>query len=53
MKQRLDWEFSGDFGPITPPPRTGGREASVDQWDAIVGGKGRFTFGSDQRWVVP
>ena len=53
MKQQLDWQFSGDFGPITPPPRTGSREASVDQWDAIIGGKGRVAFGTERRWSVP
>ena len=53
MEQDLKWSFTGDFGPITPPPRTGSRDASVDQWDAIVGGKGRITFGTDRRWAVP
>jgi hypothetical protein len=53
FKQTLDWEFTGSFGPVTPPPLTGTRRASVDQWDAIVGAKGRFAFGPDQHWVVP
>jgi len=53
LKQNLDWEFSGNFGPVTPPPLTGTREASVDQWDGIVGAKGRFAFGAEQKWVVP
>ena len=52
-RAELAWTFTGDFGPITPPPRTGSRNASVDQWDAIVGGKGRFTFGADHKWAVP
>ena len=53
IDQDLDWEFTGDFGPITPPPRTGNRSASADQWDAIVGLKGRFGFGADHNWVMP
>jgi hypothetical protein len=53
FKQELSWEFTGSFGPITPPPRTGSREASVDQWDAIVGFKGRLAFGADHNWVMP
>jgi len=53
LKQTLDWEFSGNFGPVTPPPLTGTREVSVDQWDGIVGAKGRLAFGPDQHWVVP
>jgi hypothetical protein len=52
-KQTLDWRFTGDFGPITPPPLTGTRSSSVDQWDAIVGGKGRIALGQDRTWYVP
>jgi hypothetical protein len=51
--QTLDWEFSGDFGPVTPPPLTGTRETSVDQWDGIVGVRGRLAFGAGQNWIVP
>lgn len=53
FKQDLSWQFTGTFGSITPPPLTGSRRASVDQWDAIVGVKGRFAFGADHNWVVP
>lgn len=53
FKQELGWEFTGNFGPIVPPPRTGAREASVDQWDAIVGAKGQFRLGAEHKWVVP
>jgi hypothetical protein len=27
--------------------------ASVNNWDAIVGLKGRATFGEEHRWFVP
>ncbi len=53
LNQELDWTFSGNFGPITPPPLTGNRRESIDQWDAIVGGRGRITFGTDDKWAVP
>jgi hypothetical protein len=53
FEQELTWEFTGDFGPITPPPLTGRRTASVDQWDALVGVKGRLGFGADHNWVMP
>ena len=53
FKQDLSWQFTGSFGPITPPPLTGSRRVSVDQWDAIVGLKGRFAFGADHKWVAP
>jgi hypothetical protein len=53
FKQTFKWEFTGDFGPIAPPPLTGSRSSSVDQWDAIVGFKGSVTFGADHNWVMP
>ena len=49
----LEWEFSGNFGPVTPPPLTGTREESIEQWDAIVGVRGHFGFGADHHWIVP
>jgi hypothetical protein len=53
FEQTLDWEFTGNLGPIAPPPRTGSRDASVDQWDAIIGLKGRRLFGTNHTWVLP
>jgi hypothetical protein len=51
--QDLDWEFTGNFGPVTPPPLTGSRGASAEQWDGIIGARGRLTFGGDAKWLVP
>jgi len=51
--QTLEWEFSGNFGPVAPPPLTGSRDESVDQWDGIVGARGRLAFGNDAKWLVP
>lgn len=53
LEQNLEWTFSGTFGSITPPPTTGSANASVDQWDGIVGGKGRIALGASQKWAVP
>jgi len=53
IDQELDWEFTGNFGAITPPPLTGNRSTSVDQWDAIVGVRGQFNLGADGKWAVP
>lgn len=52
FEQTLDWEFTGNFGPMTPPPLTGNREASVDQWDAIAGIRGRSQFGPEGHWAL-
>lgn len=51
--QKLAWQFTGNLGPIAPPPQTGSRGFSMDQWDAIVGVKGRFALGANHNWVVP
>ena len=51
FKLTLDWQLTGSFGAISP--RNGGGDASFDQWDAIVGVKGRYAFGADRQWVVP
>jgi hypothetical protein len=53
FKPALDWEFTGNFGPVTPPPLSGSNEQSVDQWDAIIGVQGQFALGPDHHWVVP
>ena len=53
LKESLDWTFTGDFGPIAPPPLAGSQDASIDHWDAIVGGKGRVNFGTSHKWAMP
>jgi hypothetical protein len=53
FKPAIDWQFSGNFGSITPPPLTGDREESIDQWDAIMGARGRIAFGADHQWSMP
>jgi hypothetical protein len=52
LEQTLDWEFTGNFGQVTPPPLTGTRGTSIDQWDAIVGLRGRSQFGADRKWAL-
>lgn len=49
----LNYEFSQDVGPFTGPNREGNRGASGNTWDAIVGVKGRASFGGDRKWFVP
>jgi hypothetical protein len=53
FKPAIEWEFAGNFGPITAPPLSGSREESVDHWDAIVGVRGRLAMGADSKWSVP
>jgi hypothetical protein len=53
VKEKLDWEFSANVGPVVGPGRTGSSDAKLDNWDGIVGVKGRFNFGSQREWFVP
>ena len=48
----LGWQFRGELGDIALQDRTGRREGSMTTWDAIVGVKGRASFGDDGRWFV-
>jgi hypothetical protein len=45
----LDWQFDG---PLNLLPQSGRFSQDVELWDAIVGTRGRFTFGNGT-WFVP
>ena len=53
MKQELNWNLSGNIGPIDPAARIGTAEASQTLWDGIVGVKGRMALGSAREWSLP
>jgi hypothetical protein len=53
LKQNLSWNFSADVGPFVGPGRQGSSSVRIDQWDAIIGAKGRFGFGERYEWYVP
>jgi hypothetical protein len=53
VKERLGWEFSANIGPIVGPGQSGNSQAKLDNWDGIVGVKGRFNFGPSREWFVP
>jgi hypothetical protein len=53
MKQRLNWSFNGDIAGLPLPGPTGSAEDSISNWDAVVGFKGRASFGADRKWFVP
>lgn len=53
LDQQLDWEFTGNFGTIAPPPLTGSGSTSIDQWDVIVGARGQFNLGAGGKWAMP
>jgi len=53
IQQNLDWTLTGNIGSVALPDRTGARESRLRNWDAIVGVKGRYTFGETGKWFVP
>jgi hypothetical protein len=53
VRPKLSWSLYGDLGPIPVSGRSGGSEATVSNWDGIVGLKGGFRFGANREWFVP
>ena len=53
VDQTIDWQLSGNVGSVALPDRAGDRTTGIQNWDAIVGLKGRAMFGDGQRWFVP
>ena len=53
LKESLGYSFTGDVGPIVGPGRSGSSEVKVSYWDAIIGAKGKFSFGGNGEWFVP
>jgi hypothetical protein len=53
VKPRLTWRLNGNVGSLPIASRGGDSEIKASNWDAIVGVKARFAFGTDSRWFVP
>lgn len=53
VQETLSWSFSGTVGGTSPPPGSGSSSPSVTNWDAIVGVKGRVSFGDGRKWFLP
>ena len=53
VDQTIDWQLSGNIGSVALADRAGERTTGVNNWDAIIGLKGRATFGDEQHWFVP
>jgi hypothetical protein len=53
VTEKLGWEFSANVGPVVGPGLTGNSQTKLDNWDAIIGLKGRFNFGQNREWFVP
>ncbi|MGB7903411.1 MAG: hypothetical protein WCF43_01875 [Steroidobacteraceae bacterium] len=53
LEEDLQWRLNGDISSLPVVDRSGSSNAKETQWDAIVGVKGRWTFGADRQWYVP
>jgi hypothetical protein len=53
IDQTIHWQLGGNVGSVALPDRAGDRMAGVQNWDAIVGLKGRALLGSGQHWFMP
>jgi hypothetical protein len=53
LDQHLSWTFSSDVGPFVGPERQGASKFNPNNWDGIVGAKGRWMFGDGHAWFVP
>jgi hypothetical protein len=53
LEETLRWQFNGDISTLPLPGRSGTSSAEATQWDAIVGVKGRASFGAEGNWYVP
>lgn len=52
LRQKVRWNLAGNVGRLAPADRGGTRELDDQNWDVIVGVKGRAAFG-DGKWFVP
>lgn len=48
-----DWQFSGNVGALPSFAVSGAGTAKSENWDAVVGAKGRYRFGDGRGWFVP
>ena len=53
VDQTLNWQLSGNIGAVGLPDRAGSRSTNQQNWDAIVGVKGRAALGDGGRWFAP
>lgn len=53
MDQRLDWSISGTVPGLPPAARSGSATVGIQQWDAVVGVKGRINIGTEGKWFLP
>jgi hypothetical protein len=53
LQPTLNFGVTTSTGPLAGPQRTGSLEVTGRNWDAIVGAKGRASFGANREWFIP
>jgi len=53
LQEDLRWSLNGDIASLPLPGRSGSSHLEDTMWDAIVGVKGRASFGAERNWYVP
>lgn len=53
IRPTMTWELSGNVGSIPVIDRAGTREVKEQNWDAVVGARGRARLSEDGKWFVP
>jgi len=53
ITQNVHWQLNGNIGAVPVLDRAGSRETSDQNWDAIIGVRGRWTLADGGRWFVP
>jgi hypothetical protein len=53
MRPSLSWQLTGNVASIPVLDQQGSREEETQDWDLIVGFKGRASLAPDGRWFVP
>ena len=53
ITEHVTWQLSGNIGQFPISGQAGSQDASIRNWDAIVGAKGRLALTRDGKWFVP
>ncbi|VGO12460.1 hypothetical protein PDESU_01013 [Pontiella desulfatans] len=53
VDQTLDWKLNGTVNSVTVADRSGSQTVEVENWDAIIGTRGRLMFGPGKSIFVP
>ena len=53
IEQTLTWDITGNVGSIPAPGRAGTSKVQLNNWDGIVGVKGRLSLSADRKWFAP